>query len=251
MIIFNSSLEPEKLVLLSNPTDQTNFTKDPPMETALYQNQEVTPSEFRRLAGSDWLKTKKFAYCKICDSVAHPWGTHIPDKPDRFDHENNVSGCPLSAKPDPRYAALKPIDVDVHKIATIRQSFLNSEIGTRAFAFCAALTSRKIMTDKVFDTMLAQADRLKIWGYRDAPPWTFAYMMLTLVDFETPVADKPPQSTQFQFVKPAKSPIDIIWNGQRQCTIKKIFRDSGKACMFPVGNPYPVSEAFFWSEGGR
>lgn len=218
------------------------------METALYQNQEVTPSEFRLKAGSDWLKTKRFAYCKVCQNIAEPWGVHTPNRPDRFDHENNVVGCPLSAKAEPRYAALKPTEVDIQKIVEVRNAFLTTAIGARAEEFCDYLVGPRAITEEIRNRMIAEADRLKIWGYRNVPFWVFPYILLTLIDFKIPeTKTKPSFYVQFRFLKPSKGFIDDLWNKSDKCALEKVFLTSGKPSSYPPGNPYPLSETYFWT----
>jgi hypothetical protein len=218
------------------------------MKTALYQNQEVTPSEFRLRAGSDWLKLRRFAHCKVCQNIAEPWGVHLPDRPDRFDHENNVVGCPLSAKPDIRYAALKPTEVDIQRIDEIRNAFMTTAIGTRAEEFCDYLVGPRVITNEVRQQMIAEADRFKVWGYRNILFWVLPYVFLTLVDFKIPETKaKPSFYVQFRFLKPFAGFIDDLWNKPDKCALEKVFIPSGKPSSFPPGNPYPLSEAFFWT----
>ncbi len=217
------------------------------MKTAIYAGRVVTPHEFQRLAGSDWREKNRWATCKICETKVHPNFMHSIKAQARFDHLDNAPECPLSSKADPRYAALRPSEVDMGAVERVRTVFLYSAFYLQAMRFCEFHIGRNGFNEDVFKSMVERGDQMRIWGYRNIAAWTLPYVLLSLCDFQIPSA-KGTFEIQFHLLKPVGL-IDDLWLKPGDCKLAKIFRDSGKQVNLPEGNPYPVSEGYFWATG--
>lgn len=216
------------------------------MKTACYRGSPVSPSEFEVQAGKDWKARNRYPICCICKNRVHPYGTHSTSTSERFDHEDGVRTCPLSVVADPRYAALRPRDINPCQSRHVKLEY-KSWYSRKAKVFCKHLVG-SAFSQALYNKMLDEADRLEIWAYSDLRMWCIPYILLTLVDYESlPHSGKSCYRFAFVFDKPAGGTIDDLWLKPSDCKLKKVFSPSGKLMAFPEGNPYPVSEEFFTS----
>lgn len=218
------------------------------MDKALYRGIPVTPEEHERLAGKNWIEKNAWPECEICETRVHPNFVHSLNAPSRFDHVDGVVDCPQSARADPRFQALRPTAIDHTQSARLKAVF-QQVYRDRAYFFCAYHVGRGF-SEQTFDKLISRADRLKIWSYQNLMLWCVPYILLTLEDFSIPMPDTGRTiDIQFNFKKPARGTIDDIWVRPQDCSLRKIFRSTGGLAKYPIGNPYPLSETYFWIAG--
>lgn len=216
------------------------------MKTAVFRGKLISADQFVNLV-PHWRETGEYAVCPLCGNNVHPYGTHSLKVRSRFDHVDGVTWCPDSNTADPRYAALRPKDVDLEQAILLRKVFFTTQNSQRSFEFCRHLVGRGF-DEATFEGLIAQADRINIWSYKQIPLWVVPYILLTLDTFV--VHSKNSAFTvAFRFLKPAASEVDRLWLTPHECKLMKLFLDTEKPCLYPEGNPYPLSELFMWTAG--
>ena len=216
------------------------------MKTAIFRDKLVTSDQFVNLAPR-WRQTGEHADCPLCGNQVHPYGPHSTKVPPRFDHVDGINWCPNSNTADPRYMHLRPSDVDLEQAHLLREVFLGTQNSQRAFEFCRYLVGRGF-DEPVFEALIAQADRVNIWRYKQLPLWVVPYILLTLDTFTVP-SKNGNFTVAFRFIKPTAGFVDDLWIQSHDCQLLKLFPDTEKPCLYPEGNPYPLNEIFMWTAG--
>ncbi len=177
------------------------------MKTAVYRGKLVSAGQFVNLA-PHWKENGEYATCPLCGNNVHPYGPHSTRVHSRFDHIDGVTWCPNSNAADPRYMHLRPSDVDLEQARMLREVFFRTPNSQRAFEFCRYLVGRGF-EESTFEGLIAQADRLNIWSYKQLPLWVIPYVLLTLDTFVVPSRNGT-FTVAFRFLKPASGDIDDL-----------------------------------------
>ncbi len=216
------------------------------MKTAVFRGRLVSAEQFVNLA-PHWRQTGEYANCPLCGNTVHPYGAHSTKVQPRFDHVDGINWCPNSNTTDPRYIHLRPSDVDLEQAKLLREIFFGTHYSQRAFEFCRYLVGKGFDVP-AFEGLIAQADRINIWSYKQIPLWVIPYILLTLDTF-TVHGKNSTFTVAFRFIKPAIGNVDSLWIQPHDCKLIKLFPNTEKPYQYPEGNPYPLSEIFMWTAG--
>jgi len=193
----------------------------------------ITPEEFVSLEGAAFRDRGIYPSCPVCDNDLHPYGVHSISVTSRFDHPNRTD-CPLSSTPDPRFKHLRPAGWDFAAGEALRREFCEPPRLREAYAVCRAICFGRLRINE-FVAFCKEADRKRVWAYKDLPLWVVPYILTTLADLEpeqvgAPEVLKNARRFPLRFVlkKKAKTAIDEMWRTPQTCSLAPVFADSGK-----------------------
>lgn len=173
--------------------------------------QLVTPRDFVRLATPRFQSRGIFPYCQVCQEILEVYGVNTPAGPSRFDHANlppdadPLDDCVL-ARRNSRLRGLEPDALDPGQGKSLRSQFFEPGNLRSAYAFCLHMCRKNNLPAEKFRSMLARADRKRIWAYAGIPLWTVPYILLTLENFTA--ADSRGANTDFiSFLKNRPAPL--------------------------------------------
>ena len=204
---------------------------------------EVTPQEFIHKATPLYKERNIFPYCKACGQRVDLYGVNSPEGPSRFDHPNYPNDAdPLDdcilANRTRRFRGLQPSGFDEDREQGMRNDFFALDNLRKTYFFMWRLCGRGCLPREKFVQCIQRADRKKIWAYHNIDLWCIPYILLTLNNFMS-------RNFEFHFFidKRLSSPIDEIWEGQKICTLCKVFSDSGRLLKSSeqIQNPFPIS----------
>ena len=214
----------------------------------------VTPEEFAAKAGPRYKEQGIRPYCEACGEQVEVWGLHSPNVVSRFDHRD------LAADADPlddcvlanrgRFRGLEPDGWDDERGRIMRARFFEDENLQAAYSFCLHMCGQGNLPAAAFLSMVARADRKRVWSYVDIPLWTIPYILLTLENFTGRARQTGnPFGFHFLFGKPRGTKASALWDGGQECTIRKVFSRDGELVRGGE-NPFPVSDEAFKRKAG-
>jgi hypothetical protein len=223
------------------------------VEKAYYNTTKslVTVAEFLEKAGTDYAKAGIYPRCPGCDEILQIYGAHSTNVVSRFDHKNRPAGsdplddCGYAHRQDSRFIGLNPTVWNHEQYENVRRDFFSPDNIPTAYCFLLALCGKGNFPVSAFKKCVRRADRKVIWAYSGIPLWIIPYIMLTLMDFETTK-----YKFRFVFQKPAKTHADDLWLRSSDCSLVKVFADSGNHFNSP-DNPFPVSKEKYLQKAGN
>ncbi len=206
---------------------------------AVFRGEVVTPGQFDAMAGADYREKGWFPLCPACDARLSVYGVRSPGVTSRFDHPD-FSDCPLSSRPDPRFAHLSPVAWDLDAGRRLKAAFCEDQALMESYAVCRAL-ALGCLGGKEFVRFCLSATRHRVWNYQGLPLWVVPYLLATLADVQpNPTvrhALRGRHTLRFVLEKPKRESIDAAWLSPQECRLVCVFADSGK----PVKTVEPVA----------
>ena len=211
-----------------------------------HTRQLVTPEEFVRLSGANYREKGIFPMCPACGAALSPYGVHSLSVTSRFDHPDH-SNCELSSRPDPRFAHLKPSGWDLEQGNRLFAEFCEPENLKAVYALCRNICGK--LTGDEFLAMCRAAYRKNIWAYRGITLTYLPYVLVTLVDLEKGVSGKRKIPYRIVLHKPSRSLLDALWLTPEDCSLRKVFADTGNLMRDgEVAIPQPEADTSWISE---
>lgn len=115
--------------------------------------------------------------CGVCDEPVSPHAAHSPNMTSSF-HHAEAGTCPLSSTPDPRFAHLRPTEIDLAQEARLRAQLRDPEVCKRLYARCRAICG-SLSCDEFLE-MCMQSHRLHVWRYKGMSLELAPFVLVTL-----------------------------------------------------------------------
>ncbi len=124
---------------------------------------------------------------------------------------------------------MEPDGWDEERGNRLRDEFFEDANLRSAYSFCHSMCGKNNLPTALCRSMLARADRKRIWCYVNIPLWLIPYVLLTLEDFTGQAQGTGnPYRFHFLFKKPRATTVSALWRRTKECTIHKVFADSGE-----------------------
>lgn len=201
--------------------------------------QMVTPEGFVRKHGPSWRDKGILPFCGVCGVNLFPHAVPSVKVVSDFHHPKG-SLCPLSSRPDPRYAHLTPSEFDPEEGKKLLETLCEDETLKATYAVCLKIC--RTLTGNEFVDMCRAAHRFRIWNYKGMTVGLLPYVLVTLADL--PKTEKRLQPLRLILHKPSGSSGEVLWLRPEDCSLIRIHADTGSPTKDP---PIPVP----WSEGEK
>lgn len=206
----------------------------------------VDPVEFVSRAPANYRALQVLPYCDACHEVVHLYGVNTPnvETTPRFDHANlSKEANPLDdcilAQRTRRFRGMEPDGYDDARGEQLRKQFINDENLKTAYSFCLALCGKGNLPKSHFRSMIARADKKRVWSYVGIEVWAIPYILLTLEDFSAENKSGMSYGFHFVFDKRKGSNASAIWDTVNPCKLLKVYSDSGNPTH---DSPFSVSK---------